>query len=636
MPARSRLLLPFFLIVALSGVAISQPRLAHHARVDCFAAQTRSPCVDKVDPPDWWATFPSPMLLLHGRHLADAKVAVRGRGVSVTRSQASANGHYLFIWLDTANAAPQKITLELSNSSGLTSAPFALDRPKAASDDFQGFSARDIMYLIMPDRFADGDLKNDHPAGAEPVNRALPRGWHGGDLKGIEDHLNYLENLGVTTVWVTPLYDNTGSPQSYHGYGATNMYAVDPHFGTVADYERLVEMLHARGMKLVLDTVPNHVGPGNPWVRDEPTPDWFHGTEAKHLVMSENLAVLTNPHSSPRERIPVLDGWFANILPDLNQSNPLVETYLIQNAVWWIETGGVDGLRLDTFPYVNRRFWHDFHAELHSLFPRLTTVGEVFNADPTVVSFFAGGVARSSGPGQPPIDTGLYTPFDYPMYFKLRAVLIHGESMKKLTNILRQDWLYPHPERLVIFEGNHDTERFLSEPGATPRELKLAFGLLATLRGMPQIYYGDEIGMKGGNDPDNRRDFPGGFPGDKHDAFTARGRSPEENEIHDYVARLFHFRETHPALMGGPQQQIFVSNTALAFARTAGSERLLVVINNSKKPQTLRLNLRGTVLAGARKIQGIWNSNTRLAVNDGMAQIAVPPQSLVVYRPAAD
>ncbi len=310
------------------------------------------------------------------------------------------------------------------------------------------------MYLIMTDRFADGDGSNNGAG----YDRAKPRGWHGGNLRGIAQHLDYLQDLGVTTVWITPVYRNHGD-QSYHGYGATDMYAVDEHFGSLEDFKALADALHKRGMKLVLDTVPNHVGPAHVWVEDSPEPDWFHGTKGNHREAQGDFKPLTDPHAPWLTQRDVTEGWFANVLPDLNQENAAVAQYLTQNAVWWIEQAGLDGLRLDTFPYVGREFWRGFHAEIHSLYPRVRTVGEVFNPDATITSAFAGDVTRNG------VDTGLDTPFDFPTYFGLRDVSLHGAPMSKLAEVLRLDALYPHPERLVPFEGNHDTRRFLSEAG---------------------------------------------------------------------------------------------------------------------------------------------------------------------------
>jgi glycosidase len=338
------------------------------------------------------------------------------------------------------------------------------------------------MYLIMTDRFADGDTSNDN----SPAERAKPRGWHGGDLRGITEHLDYLQSLGITTVWITPVYQNKG-PESYHGYGATDMYAVDEHFGTLDDLKTLAASLHQRGMKLVLDMVPNHVGPTHPWVNDSPEPDWFHGTQANHSAAQGEFKPLVDPHSAWRDRRDITEGWFAGILPDMNQENPAVAQYLTQNAVWWTEEAGLDGIRLDTFPYVGRQFWHGFDEELHTLYPRLTTVGEVFNPDPTITSAFAGGAARTGL--DLAIDTGLDTPFDFPSYFALRDVFLNDAPMSRLADVLRFDALYPHPERLVPFLGNHDVTRFMSQPGATLQRLNLAFTVLTTMRGMPHLLW---------------------------------------------------------------------------------------------------------------------------------------------------
>ena len=602
------------------------------AQTNCHTTDSTAPCIDKIDPPNWWATFPSPMLLLHGSHLSGASVTIAGSHVSVTRTHASANGHYLFLWLNTKGAAPQTVTLLVSSAAGSVSRPWRLDRRKPASAGFQGFSSHDVMYLIMTDRFADGDTAND----PHPSQRSLPRGWHGGDFRGIQKHLAYLKHLGITTIWTTPVYDNSGGTEDYHGYSATNMYAVDPHFGTLADYIALAHAVHAEGMKLVLDTVPNHVGAANPWAKDPPTPAWFHGTVAHHDPANGDFASLTDPHATWAQQKDIRQGWFANVLPDLNQSNPLVSQYLIQNAVWWVETAGLDGLRLDTFPYVNRVFWHNFHAQLHQLFPHLTTVGEVFNPDPTLVSYFAGGVARAGHEGT--VDTGLSTPFDFPMYFMLRRVLIQNQPMSNLETILRQDRLYPHPDRLVTFIGNHDTMRFLTVPGATIPDLKMAFALISTMRGMPQIYSGDEIAMRGGDDPDNRHDFPGGFPGDSANAFTATGRTPEEASVHNYLRTVLHFRARHLALQTGLQQDIYSDKTVFAFVRanniahgcTASSpERVLIIANHSTVPRTLTLSTPETALAGCSQFTPALGAPHATLSHDSLTMQLGPDQTAV-------
>ena len=512
---------------------------------------------------------------------------------------------------------------------------YRFEQRKAGSDGasgaggFAGFSSKDAMYLIMTDRFADGDPSNDQQPGDQADEKTMARGWHGGDLQGITQHLDYLQELGVTTVWITPVYQNHG-PQSYHGYGATDMYAVDEHYGSLTDFKALAAALHARGMKLVLDTVPNHVGAMHPWVEDEPAPDWFHGTKAQHAEAQGNFEPLTNPHAAWRDQKNVTQGWFANVLPDMNTESPAVAQYLTQNAVWWIEEAGLDGLRLDTFPYVGRAFWEGFHAELHALYPRLTTVGEVFNSDPSITSSFAGGVTRNG------VDTGLDTPFDFPSYFALRDVFLKDAPITRLADVLRLDALYPHPERLVPFLGNHDTTRFMGQPGASIEQLKLAFAVLATMRGMPQIYTGDEIAMQGGEDPDNRRDFPGGFGGPG--AFTSGGRTAEQEEMYSWVKGLLKLRASRAELSGGEEQVLQAKGGTMLFVRgedlkdgcATGRQRIIVAVNNSSKTEEVETATENTSLTGCRESEQVWGKDATVTLDGEKLRLNVGPKQIFV------
>jgi glycosidase len=590
-----------------------------------------APCIDKIDPPNWWVGMPDPMLLVHGSGMAGTQFTLRGNGVALQRTQISANGHWAFLWLTTAHARPQTLVI----SAGSAHASYKLGERNRDPHAHAGFSAKDVMYLIMPDRFARGSTA-PYPPGDD---RAAPRGWHGGDLAGIEQHLDYLKQLGVTTVWTTPVASNAGMSGSYHGYAATDLYAVDPHLGTLADYRRLSDALHARDMKLVIDLVPNHIGLKHPWIADPPAPDWLHGTVANHRALVYKFYELLDPHAPPADWRDNIDGWFSSEMPDLNQENPLVARYLIQNALWWAETANLDGIRLDTFPYVSRFFWHDFHAALHAAFPHLTTVGEIYHRDPEVTSFFAGGAAHDGAEGD--IDTGLDTPFDYPLCFALRDVLTQGKPMTELTGILRQDALYPHPERLVTFIGNHDLPRFLTEANGSIPMLKLGVGLLATLRGMPELYTGDEIGMTGGPDPDNRHDFPGGFPGDPHNAFTAAGRTPTQEEIFHWTSALLAYRAAHNELKTGIEQNLYADANSFAFVRGADaagcdshrvSERLLVVANKSEKNQSLELPVSNTALAGCSSFEAApVTPGEQPQLSNGKLHIEEPAESITVY-----
>ncbi len=558
----------------------------------------QGPMIDKVDPPNWFAALPSPVLLVHGTGLAGARFS----GVRTTRTVTSPNGHWALVELDTHGVRAG--TLHLTARTATGSAKFEYKLSPRRMDGVAGFSAADVMMCIMPDRFADGDAGNDHLAGFPAMDRKDPHAYHGGDLKGVIDHLDYLQELGVTAVWLTPVLANAPERQDYHGYGAADMYAVEPRLGTLADYQTLAEELHKRHMKLIFDDVPNHVGPGSPWVKDPPLPDWFHGSAAEHTEATYDFGKITDPHLPENAAAAELNGWFANVLPDMNQQNPWVARYELDNMIWWIEETGLDGLRIDTFPFVQRSFWQGYLSELTKLYPRLTSVGEVDSPDPTIDSYFAGGRTIAG------LDTGLDTPFDYPYFFALRDVLVHGKPFSTLESSLRQDWLYPHPERLVPILGNHDQMRFMSEPGATPELMRLATGLTLTMRGTPQLYIGDEVLMEGKGDPDNRRDFPGGFAGDAANTFVPEGRTPAQATLHDFTAALGQLRARTPALKGGAQQDLVVDGDAFAFVRKTGgglgesacggtgTAAVLVVVNKSGAAKTIVVPSKGNVLDG--------------------------------------
>jgi len=563
-----------------------------------LALAQNAPVVQKVDPPNWWLGMPSPMLLVKGENLSGAKVASGTPGVSITRTKFEETGHYLFVWLNVStDAMPGPVRLEVRANGNPVSIPFSLANRRPI-EGFQGFSPDDVIYLIMPDRFADGDTSNDSPPQSPGTfDRSKARAYHGGDLRGIRQHLDYLHDLGVTTLWINPLYDNDNhSAGDYHGYGAVDFYTVEEHFGTLVDYQDLIKDAHRLGMKVLLDIVVNHCGMKHPWVDLPPEPDWLNGTKQNHSISDGAFQFIPDEHVPPAQWKHVVDGWFFNVLPDLNQNNPDMAQYLLQNAVWWAEEGGLDGFRLDTFPYVPRSFWSKFHKSLFQIYPHFATVGEVFNGDPTVTSFFDGGQARADG-----VDSGVSTVFDFPLFFKLRDVLLKDKEPAQFEDVFREDWLYPHPDRLVTFIGNHDTTRFMGEPGATPEKLKAAFALLLTMRGIPQIYYGDEIAMPGGGDPDNRRNFPGGFPGDPRNAFSLSGRTTEEQDVFSYVQVLLHLRSQHPALRHGKQWYLGAGKDYFAYARIEGNDRFMMIFNNADHDSQVHLDLTKTPLADATR-----------------------------------
>ena len=607
------------------------------------AGAGQAPSVRKIDPPNWWSNFtPELTLLLTGENLNGARVESSTKGLTALGADASANGHYLFVHLQLgSNLRPGIVPLRLTTSAGSTTVSLPLLARAGLRGDsggrFEGFSRDDVVYLIMPDRFADGDPSNDKPPGSAGVSvydRSEARAYHGGDLRGIRQHLDYLHDLGVTTLWLTPVWKSTDS--DYHGYHVVDMYALDDHMGSMQEYQALVADAHKLGMKVLIDYVVNHTGPHHPWASDPPTPTWLHGTPEHHLPAEYKFNGLVDPHASPREYMKTLDGWFANKLPDLNPDDPELGLYLAQNAMWWTEMAQLDGFRQDTFPYSTRQFWSGWHERMRQVYPlmvypQVMDVGEVWDGDPSITSFFEGGRKQFDG-----IDSGLSTVFDFPLCFTLRDVIIKGEPMGKIVDVLRHDDLYSHPETLVTFIGNHDNKRFLGEEGSSVAKLKAAFSLLLTLRGIPQIYYGDEIAMTGGGDPDNRRDFPGGFPGDPSNAFTASGRTAEQQDVFAYVQSLLALRKAHPALRTGKQWHIGWDDNYYAFLRESvrvkgqGDDKLLVVYNNASKMLELNIPIENTSLETAHQLQAVFG-NVSAEIAAGKVHVSLPARTLAVF-----
>src|SRR6266481_2878401 len=633
---RATLLAFFFLVAWGASAAIAgQPQKANEP----------APAVTKVEPPSWWVGLtPEVMLLLSGHDLEATHVSCNLPTLRVSRTQSSAGGNYLFVWLRIGTETKSGTAVcRITAPKGTTSFELPLAARAPTLGKFQGLSQDDVMYLIMPDRFANGDPTNDEPAEAPGSHdRSKPRAYHGGDLLGIQNHLPYLKDLGVTTLWLTPIVKN-GATQDYHGYGAVDLYAVDPHHGEVKDYQELVAAAHRQGMKIFFDVVPNHVGPKHPWVSNPPLPDWFHGTLQHHIdsfaplkgsfygkaggqaIGNDPFESLIDPHASMRVKRNLTEGWFFGILPDMNTENPVVEQYLLQNSIWWAETSGLDGFRIDTFPYVGRKFWANWHSGLRRLYPSMTTIGEVFHPDPTVTSFFVGGERRYDG-----IDTGLSTVFDFPMFFTLRDILLRGAPSGRIADVLLHDALYVHPDLLVPFFANHDVPRFASAEGSTPAKLKLAFGLALTLRGIPEIYYGDEIGMPGGGDPDNRRDFPGGWIGDANDAFAPSGRTRDQQDIFSYVQLLLRLRREHAALRGGQLWHLASDESSYVFARESEEERLMVAFNNADQRRELRIPLADTPAQGAAAI-GLLFGEAKAELAGKEIHIIMPARSLSIF-----
>ncbi|HEX3878236.1 MAG TPA: alpha-amylase family glycosyl hydrolase [Bryobacteraceae bacterium] len=598
-----------------------------------------APVVTKVEPPDW-PVEPQGItlrILIDGHDLTGAKVHA---AFATGPVKISASGTHLFFDLTLPKSVPPgKYPISITTAEGTAQAPFSVAAALPTAGRFQGFDSNDIFYLIMPDRFANGDSSNDDPAVSRGLfDRSKSRYYHGGDFAGIEQHLPYLKALGVTTLWLTPIYDNANhlnererydnqAITDYHGYGAVDFYAVEEHFGTLDKFRELVDQAHQHGLKMVQDEVANHTGPYHPWVQDPPTPTWFNGTEAQHLSNTWRTWTLIDPHAPPELQKSTVEGWFAGILPDLNQNDPEVARYLIQNTLWWIGRTGIDGIRQDTLPYVPRTFWRQWTAAIHHRYPNFRVVGEVFDSDPGLVSFFQGGKPRFDG-----IDTGVDSVFDFPLQAVIGKVFTEAAPTRELSQTLAHDWLYPDANRLVTFTDLHDLPRFMSEHDATYNALERLFAFLMTERGIPMVYYGDEIGMKGGNDPDNRRDFPGGWQGDAQNAFEASGRTKDQQALFESLRKLTHLRAQSEALRRGKTVDLLAEDRAYAFARITPSERVLVIFNNAATPASLHVTVGDAGILDGAELQDGYGSAPAVTVKQHAIDVQLPGHSVAIYR----
>jgi glycosidase len=545
-----------------------------------FTVAAQAPEILKVDPPSWWtrSSLNPVRVMIRGCNLHGARVQVPGLRVGVPKI--NERGTYIFVDVFIKSAGERSIVVTTPN--GSARAPFEVLGPLDRAGKFQGFSPSDVLYLIMIDRFADGDPSNNGGI----YDRRNKFYYHGGDLQGVIDHLPYLKELGVTAIWLTPWYDNydrlnqielkEDKPSTgFHGYNPQDFYGVEEHFGTFAKLRELVDIAHRNGIKIIQDQVMNHTGPYHPWVEDPPTPTWFNGTKERHLKNSFQTWVLHDPQAVESLKRETMEGWFLDFLPDLNQNDPEVARYLIQNTLWWIGTTGLDGIRMDTWQYVPNSFWADWTSRVKREFPNFRVVGEVKDGDVVHTSFFQGGRVRFDW-----VDSGLDSLLDFPLFYPIRHAFAEGKPIDEIPKTLAKDYLYTNPKILVTLLGGHDDGRFMSEKGATIEGLKLANAFVLTTRGVPQLYYGDEIAMEGEDEPTTRGDFPGGFPGDKRNAFTAAGRTKEEQELFEYIRRLTALRRELKPLQAGVFINLYASEQQYAYARTTGPNTVIVVFNN--------------------------------------------------------
>ena len=563
----------------------------------------------KMEPPMWWTGMESHQLqiMVNGENIRDAVPSIDYDGVTIDSVARLDSPNYQFIYLTIDDGTkPGKMDIEFKSGESVLKTQYELLQRDSSSDSYVGFDSSDALYLIMPDRFADGNPDNNEVDGLRnpvSVDRSNPSGRHGGDLKGIMEHLDYIQQLGVTAIWLTPVLENDMPGGSYHGYATTDYYKVDPRFGSNEEYRQLVEECHKRGIKVVMDMIFNHCGLSHPWLEDLPSRDWLNSpidmNELKANTVDStggafkmpkdykqtNFRLNTNhdPYGSKYDLGMTVDAWFTLSMPDLNQRNPHLMTYLIQNSIWWIETTKINGIRMDTYPYADMEAMARWNEAVFREYPDFNIVGESWLHSEASIAYM------QSGNKFNPIDTKLRTVMDFPFLNLSRPAfsektMLWGEGLNRLYDHLALDFLYPKPENLLIFLDNHDTDRFLLEMPKDLSQWKQAQVFLLTSRGIPQIYYGTELLMNGNKKVTDgliRLDMPGGFPGDKTDEFTRDGRSAIQNEAFDFISCLLNWRKGNKAVAYGKTLHFMPDNGLYVYQRKAGGKKVIVIMNGS-------------------------------------------------------
>lgn len=579
--------------------------------------------IDKIEPTDWYIGLKdaSLQLMVYGEGIKAADVTTDYPGVKIDSLVRLDSPNYLLVYMNVADAQPGTMTLLFQQGKQKKKVTYQLKAREKKGEERIGFSNADVLYMLMPDRFASGRTDNDQIKGmrAYTNDRSQPSLRHGGDLEGIRQHLDYFKELGVTALWFTPVLEND-SPDSngfstYHGYATTNYYRVDPRFGTNEEYRRLCDEAHAKGLKIVMDMIFNHSGFEHPWTLDMPSKDWLNtpewleeslqtgldrttgkadGTEgeaSKYLQTSYKLTPVVDPYASKIDMHETVDGWFVPSMPDLNQRNPHVIKYLIQNSIWWIETVGIDGIRMDTYPYADADAMAHWMKVIGEEYPNFNTVGETWVTEPAYTAAWQkdSKIAKKN--------SYLPTVMDFSFYDKINQAKNEEtddwwKGFNRIYNSLVYDYLYANPSNVMAFLENHDTDRFLGN-GKDTVALKQAIALLLTINRTPQLYYGTEVlmnGTKEKTDGNVRKDFPGGFPGDTKNCFTREGRTQAENAMFDWLSRLLHWRQGNDIIIKGKQIQFIPYKGIYVIARQYGGKTVLTILNGNHSQAEMLLD----------------------------------------------
>lgn len=563
--------------------------------LNVFGAQ--GSIIKKTAPGFWWAGMKNPELqiLLYGEQISNADVTLTGKGVILKEVVKQENPNYLLLYLDLTEADAQTLTIRLKQGKKLTEIPYELKARVRKGEDIKGFTAEDVLYLIMPDRFANGNQENDIIKGMKEstTDRNNLYARHGGDLQGIANHLTYISDLGATAIWLNPTQENDMKEGSYHGYAITDYYQIDRRFGTNQEFKELVKQAHSQGLKVVMDMIFNHCGNENYLFADKPSKEWFNFS-SNYVQTSFKTANVMDIHASNYERRIATDGWFASVMPDFNQRNRHVARYLIQNSIWWIEYAGINGIRQDTHPYADFDFMSQWCKEVNEEYPYFNIVGETWLNSNVQIAYW-----QKDSKIAAPKNSYLPTVMDFPLQGLMNQAFDEetgewGGGLYRLYDYLSQDLVYANPMGLLTFLDNHDTSRFASDKDKANNltRYKQALAFMLTTRGIPQIYYGTEIlmsGNKGNGDGALRRDFPGGWKGDEINAFSEKGRTALQNEAFNYTRKLLQWRKGNLAVTKGNMKHFSIRQGIYVYQREYNGQSVVVFMNGTNSSQELEL-----------------------------------------------
>ncbi len=598
--------------------------------------------IDKIEPTDWYVGMKdaSLQLMVYGEGIKTADVTTDYPGAHIDSLVRLDSPNYLLVYMNLKGAQPGTMTLLFQQGKQKKKVNYTLKAREKKGYEREGFSNADVLYMLMPDRFASGRTDNDQVKGmrAYKNDRSQPSLRHGGDLEGIRQHLDYFKELGVTALWFTPVLENDspdhGTQSTYHGYATTNYYRVDPRFGSNEEYRQLCDEAHEKGLKIVMDMIFNHSGFEHPWVADMPTQDWFNTPEwllpenqaksvalktmdgdakvnDKYLQTSYKLTPVVDPYASKIDMHETVDGWFVPTMPDLNQRNPHVIKYLIQNSIWWIETVGIDGIRMDTYPYADAKAMAHWMKVIGEEYPNFNTVGETWVTEPAYTAAWQkdSKIAKEN--------SYLPTVMDFAFYDRINQAKNEEtdawwNGFNRIYNNFVYDYLYQKPSNVMAFLENHDTDRFLGE-GKDTVALKQALALLLTVNRTPQLYYGTEVlmnGTKSVTDGNVRKDFPGGFPGDTKNCFTREGRTQAENAMFDWLSRLLHWRQGNDVIIKGKQTQFIPYKGIYVIARQYNGKTVLTILNGNRKQADMQLDRYAEVIGNATAAKDVITGRT--------------------------